>query len=194
MSSMGPSQDTHWGVLYSLSKSCNPKAIFQWEKTCCWSEVKPNICPSCVTWQKGEIQFSALLWLKSFNATSTHHQDSWPLGLRFHFLLFQIVWSHFKNSNNEKVTADYDIAFLPQTCWLEVNAIILRYGKCMKVFMYLNMHGEIWCYLCSDISYGQNRVTEFTFKTYTYFLCAVGQQCRISSWCQPCKGYLKLQL
>lgn len=141
---------------------------------------------------KREIQVNALLCLESFKATSpTHHQHSWPLGLLFHFLFFHIVWSHFKNSNNEKVSENYDIAFLPQTCWFAVNAIILRYGKSMKVLVYLNMHRENWCYICHDSHYGQNRVTVSAFKACTYFVCAVGQKCNIpQAGVSPAKSIL----
>lgn len=113
------------------------------------------------------------------------------ISLLFHFLFFHIVWSHFKNSNNEKVSENYDIAFLPQTCWFAVNAIILRYGKGMKVLVYLNMHRENWCYICHDSHYGQNRVTVSAFKACTYFVCAVGQKRNIpQAGVSPAKSIL----
>lgn len=91
--------------------------------------------------------------------------------LLFCFLHFQIIWSFFRNSNNGKVSKDYDNTFFSQPCWFVVSSQV--HGKALKPFMHLKMHGEIQHYTCSDIDYLQNRDT---CKACAYFFCAVRQQ------------------
>lgn len=172
MSNMGP-QDIYYGVP-SVKGMQSPKPQQIWRK----SEGKPVILSFRYNLGKeGETQVNALHCLKSFKATtSTYHQDNWPLGLLFCFLHFQIIWSFFRNSNNGKVSKDYDKTFFSQPCWF---AVYCHHLKCMgKPWK----HSCIW--RCMEKFSIIHAVTFTTCKTETrsackacaYFFYAVKQQ------------------